>query len=249
METSDGTEWDWDRIWKIRARLSTENSQSYNYISGLYSLRPTVRLYNQAQAKLPNREAHNCARLGLRPSLARGLVASSFLPSLPLSFLCSPAHSVRACGAQSFFLFFCGNTRTSCASAPSPTIYNQICVACVENISLRSVYDTTKRTRDGDMLTAREGQPVRCVSFWSCVWLSACVPRWFALTSVIWQTTRHRSYKLSNSRGRWSKKMLYVHPLAAPWDPPSPVRPSCAPRAAGGWPCRLLSRRTCAGGW
>jgi hypothetical protein len=25
METSDGTEWDWDRIWKIRARLSTEN--------------------------------------------------------------------------------------------------------------------------------------------------------------------------------------------------------------------------------
>jgi hypothetical protein len=25
METSDGTEWDWGRIWKIRARQSLEN--------------------------------------------------------------------------------------------------------------------------------------------------------------------------------------------------------------------------------
>ena len=43
METSDGTEWDWDRIWKIRARLYLGNLQSYNYISGLYRLSPTMR--------------------------------------------------------------------------------------------------------------------------------------------------------------------------------------------------------------
>ena len=43
METSDGIKWDWDRIWKIRARPPVENEESYNYISGLYSLSPTVR--------------------------------------------------------------------------------------------------------------------------------------------------------------------------------------------------------------
>ena len=43
METSDGTEWDWDRIWKIRARHLLRNEQGNNYVSGLYRLSPTVR--------------------------------------------------------------------------------------------------------------------------------------------------------------------------------------------------------------
>ena len=41
--TSDGTEFDWGRISKIRARQSVRNKQGYNSISGLYRLGPTVR--------------------------------------------------------------------------------------------------------------------------------------------------------------------------------------------------------------
>ena len=36
--TSEGTEWDWDRFSKIRARQSLRNKQGYNFISGLYRL-------------------------------------------------------------------------------------------------------------------------------------------------------------------------------------------------------------------
>ena len=39
MVTFDSIEWDWDRISKIRARLSTRNERGYNSISGLYRFR------------------------------------------------------------------------------------------------------------------------------------------------------------------------------------------------------------------